>query len=100
MGGAVHQTRLHGYYPAIEGYHYHRPNTTALEAQRIGLQVIRNAVGEEVILDKDGSPMLNPVGLVDMGRISADTGHSFERTKNAASGIAARFYMQRISFRQ
>jgi hypothetical protein len=82
---------------AIEGYHYH-PNTTALEAQRIGLQVIRDAVGEEVILDKDGSPMLNPVGLVDTGRVSADTGHSFERTKNAASGIAARFYMQRNFF--
>jgi hypothetical protein len=55
-------------------------------------------VGEEVILDKDGSPMLNPVGLVDTGRISADTGHSFERTKNAASGIAARFYMHRNFF--
>jgi alpha-galactosidase len=82
---------------AIEGYHY-RPNTTALETQRIGLQVIRDAVGEDVILDKDGSPMLNPVGLVDTGRISADTGHSFERTKNAASGIAARFYMQRNFF--
>src|SRR5271166_3208865 len=82
---------------AIEGYHY-RPNTTALEAKRIGLQVIRDVVGEEVILDKDGSPMLNPVGLVDTGRISADTGHSFERTKNAASGIAARFYMQRNFF--
>src|SRR5580698_4843725 len=82
---------------AIEGYHY-RPNTTALETQRIGLQVIRDAVGDEVILDKDGSPMLNPVGLVDTGRISADTGHSFERTRNAASGIAARFYMQRNFF--
>jgi alpha-galactosidase len=82
---------------AIEGYHY-RPNTTALEAQRIGLQVIRDAVGDEVILDKDGSPMLNPVGLVDTGRISADTGHSFERTRNAASGIAARFYMHRNFF--
>jgi alpha-galactosidase len=82
---------------AIEGYHY-RPNTTALEAQRIGLQIIRDTVGDEVILDKDGSPMLNPVGLVDTGRISADTGHSFERTKNAASGIAARFYMQRNFF--
>jgi len=82
---------------AIEGYHY-RPDTTALETQRIGLQIIRDAVGDEVILDKDGSPMLNPVGLVDTGRISADTGHSFERTKNAASGIAARFYMQRNFF--
>ena len=82
---------------AIEGYRY-RPNTTALEAQRVGLQIIRDTVGEYVVLDKDGSPMLNPVGLVDTGRISADTGHSFERTKNAASGIAARFYMQRNFF--
>jgi hypothetical protein len=82
---------------AIEGYRY-RPNTTALEAQRIGLQVIRDAVGEEVILDKDGSPMLNPVGLVDTGRISVDTGHSFQRTRNAAPGIAARFYMHRNFF--
>jgi alpha-galactosidase len=77
---------------AIEGFYY-RPNTTALEAQRIGLQVIRDTVGDEVILDKDGSPMLNPVGIVDTGRISADTGHSFLRSKTAAPGIAARFYM-------
>ena len=42
--------------------------------------------------------MLTPVGLVDTGRVSADTGHSFERTKNAAPGIAARFYMQRNFF--
>jgi hypothetical protein len=77
---------------AIEGYYY-RPATTALEAQRIGLRVIRDAVGDDVILDKDGSPMLNPVGIVDTGRVSADTGHSFLRSKTAAPGIAARFYM-------
>lgn len=82
---------------AIEGYHY-RPNTTALEAQRIGLQIIRDTVGNGVLLDKDGSPMLNPVGLVDTGRISVDTGHNFQRTKNAAPGIAARFYMHRNFF--
>ncbi|MGA8493788.1 MAG: PKD domain-containing protein [Terriglobales bacterium] len=82
---------------AIEGYRY-RPNTTTLEAQRIGLQIIRDTVGDEVILDKDGSPMLNPVGLVNTGRISADTGHSFERTRDAAPGIAARFYMHRNFF--
>ena len=82
---------------AIEGYRY-RPNTTTLEAQRIGLQIIRDTVGDEVILDKDGSPMLSPVGLVDTGRISVDTGHSFQRTKDAAPGIAARFYMHRNFF--
>jgi alpha-galactosidase len=82
---------------AIEGYRY-RPNTTALEAQRIGLEIIRDTVGNDVVLDKDGSPMLNAVGLVDTGRVSADTAHSFEGTKDAASGIAARFYMNRNFF--
>jgi len=82
---------------AIEGY-YHRPNTTALEAQRIGLEVIRKTVGDDVLLDKDGSPMLNPVGLVDEGRISQDTGHAFLRSKEAAPGIAARYYMHRNFF--
>ena len=82
---------------AIEGFRY-RPNTTALEAQRIGLQIIRDTVGDEVVLDKDGSPMLTPVGLVDTGRVSSDTAHSFQATKNAAPGIAARFYMHRNFF--
>ena len=82
---------------AIEGY-YHRPNTTALEAQRIGLEIIRKTVGDDVLLDKDGSPMLNPVGLVDEGRISQDTGHAFLRSKEAEPGIAARYYMHRNFF--
>jgi hypothetical protein len=82
---------------AIEGY-YFRPNTTALEAQRIGLQLIREAVGDDVLLDKDGSPMLTPVGLVDDGRVSQDTGHTFARSKEAAPGIAARYYMHRNFF--
>lgn len=82
---------------AVEGQ-YFRPNTTAMEAQRIGLQIIRSAVGESVVLDKDGSPMLNPVGIVDAGRISQDTGHTFEATRDAASGVAARYYMNRNFF--
>ncbi len=82
---------------SIEGYRY-RPNTTALEAQRIGLQFLRKVVGNDVLIDKDGSPMLPPVGLVDMGRISADTSHSFQNTKAVEPGIAARFYMNRNYF--
>jgi alpha-galactosidase len=79
---------------AVEGYFY-RPNTTALEAQRLGLKIIRKTVGEGVLLDKDGSALLGPVGLVDEGRISVDTGHSFDSSKDAAPNIAARFYMNR-----
>jgi hypothetical protein len=80
---------------AVEG-HYYQPNTTAMEAQRIGLGIIRQTVGNDVLLDKDGGVMLNPVGYVDFGRISQDTGHAFESsTKVAAPGIAARYYMNR-----
>lgn len=82
---------------AIEGYRY-TPNTTAMQAQRIGLEIIRQAVGDNVWLDKDGSVMLNPVGYVDYGRISQDTGHTFDATKEAAPGIAARYYMDRNFF--
>lgn len=82
---------------AIEAY-YHRSNTTALEAQRIGLQIIREAVGDDVLLDKDGSPMLSPVGFVNDGRISQDTGHTFARSREAAPAIAARYYMHRKFF--
>ncbi|HLK34618.1 MAG TPA: alpha-galactosidase [Terriglobales bacterium] len=81
----------------VEGHHY-VPNTTALQAQRIGLQIIRDTVGDHVVLDKDGSPMLNPVGIVDTGRISVDTGHAFVASKEAAPGIAARYYMNRNFF--
>lgn len=82
---------------AVEGAYY-RPNTTALEAQRIGLQIIRKAMGDDTVLDKDGSTMLNPVGYVDAGRISQDTGHTFDASRDAASGIAARYYMNRNFF--
>ncbi|MDE2262161.1 MAG: alpha-galactosidase [Gammaproteobacteria bacterium] len=82
---------------AIEGYYY-KPHTTGMEAQRIGLGIIRDAVGDGVYLDKDGSVMLNPVGYVDYGRISQDTGHSFEASRDAATGIAARYYMDRNYF--
>jgi alpha-galactosidase len=82
---------------AIEGYYY-KPNTTALEAQRIGLEIIRDTVGDNVYLDKDGSVMLNPVGYVDYGRISQDTGHTFQASQDAAAGIAARYYMNRNFF--
>jgi len=77
---------------AIEGYHY-RPDTSAIEALQIGLQVIRDAAGPDVLLDKDGCPMLAAAGYTDLGRTSTDTGHSYKGTKEDAVGIAARYYM-------
>jgi alpha-galactosidase len=77
---------------AIEGFRY-RPNISAIEALQIGLKVVRDAVGPDVLLDKDGSPMLAAAGYTDLGRISTDTGHSYAGTKEDATGIAARYYM-------
>ena len=82
---------------AVEGRHF-RPDTTALQAQRIGLQVIRDTVGDGVLLDKDGSPMLNPVGIVDTGRISVDTSHAYDDIRLSAGGVAARYWMNRRFF--
>jgi alpha-galactosidase len=79
---------------AVEGVHY-RANTTALEALRTGLEIIRQTVGDDVVLDKDGSFMLTPVGIVNTGRIGQDTGHTFGSTHDAATGVAARYYMNR-----
>ena len=79
---------------AIEGFHY-RANTSAIEALQSGLKIIREAVGDDILLDKDGSPMLAPVGYTDLGRTSTDTGHSFHGAKEDATGIAARYYMNR-----
>lgn len=39
--------------------------------------------------------MLTPVGVVNTGRISQDTGHTFQATREAAAGVAARYYMNR-----
>ncbi|MGC1361966.1 MAG: PKD domain-containing protein [Silvibacterium sp.] len=83
---------------AIEGYHY-RPNTTAIEAEQIGLRIIRDAIGPDVLLDKDGSPMLPAVGYTDLGRISTDTGHSYAGMREDATGIAARYYMNENFYR-
>ncbi|MGO9084899.1 MAG: PKD domain-containing protein [Candidatus Sulfotelmatobacter sp.] len=77
---------------AVEGYYY-RPNTSAFEALHIGLKVIRDAVGPDVLLDKDGSPMLVPVGYTEFGRISADAAHSYRIIKQNEVAIAARYYM-------
>jgi hypothetical protein len=69
-----------------------------MEALRITLRTIRDAVGEDVLLDKDGSPMLVPVGIVDEGRLAGDAKHSFEDIKGNAIGLAGRYYMHGTFF--
>ena len=63
-----------------------------LKRSRSALKILRDAVGPDVLLDKDGSPLLPAVGYTDLGRLSTDTGHSFQGARRC-SGIAARYYM-------
>ena len=79
---------------AFEGYHY-RPNTTALEAVRLMLRLIREAAGPDAILITDGAPFMGAAGLVEFAHISQDTEHTFAGTKETAVGVAAHYYTHR-----
>ena len=83
---------------AFEGYHY-QPDTTALEAVRIMLRLIREAAGPDVILITDGSPYMGAAGLVEFAHISQDTDHTFAGTKEAAVGVAGHYYTHRNFWR-
>lgn len=82
---------------AVEGYR-HRRNTTALEAYRIGLQIIRETVGNDVRLSLNGGLLLSSVGFVDTALTSDDRFHTFFSTKRAGPGIAGHYYMHRNFF--
>ena len=81
---------------AIEGFRY-RPETTALEAQRIGLQIIRDAVGDDVVLDKDGSPMLTPSASLTPA-VFPPTRRTLFVDAGCRSGDRCPFYMHRNFF--
>lgn len=81
-------------YTLIEGYRY-RPNVTAIETQKILLQLLREAMGPDVLFEKDGGPFLSSVGFVDFGRSGWDTGHVFQDVIFASTGLATHYYMHR-----
>jgi len=82
---------------SIEGYRY-RPNTTAIEADRIALQIIRETVGEDVVLHLNaGFLELSSVGLVDVALI-ADPSHAFSSTKQAGYRVPEHYYMDHNFF--
>jgi alpha-galactosidase len=53
----------------------HTAGTTAVEAYRSGMQLIRDAVGPQTYLLGCGAPLLPSLGLVDAMRVSSDTYH-------------------------
>lgn len=82
---------------SLEGYRY-RPNTTAIEADRMALQIIRQTVGEDVVLELNaGFLELSAVGLVDTALI-ADPSHMFSSTKEAGYRVAQHYYMDHNFF--
>ena len=82
---------------SLEGYRY-RPNTTAIEADRMALQIIRQTVGEGVVLQLNaGFLELSAVGLVDVALI-ADPSHLFSSTQEAGYRVAQHYYMDHNFF--
>ncbi|MFP4311634.1 MAG: glycoside hydrolase family 36 protein [Nitriliruptoraceae bacterium] len=60
---------------ALPGRRY--GDVTPLEAYRLGLTLLREAIGEEAVLLGCGAPLLPSIGLVDAMRISPDIDPSF-----------------------
>jgi len=81
------------------GSYYYKPNTTALEAQRIGLKIIRDTVGTMLFLDKDGSVHAEPRRLCGLWRISQDTGTPIRREQRSGTRNCSAIYMNRKFFR-
>ncbi len=65
-------------------------DVTAIEAFRIGLELIRAAAGDEAYLLGCGAPILPSVGLVDAMRISCDTHHRYEPEEDDLSMPSSR----------
>ncbi len=59
-------------YAATIPAHRHNPYTTRAEALRIGLEIIRESIGEDSFLIGCGCPILPAVGIVDAMRIGMD----------------------------
>ncbi len=84
---------------AYEGAHYE--NATGTEAFRIGLKIIREAVGDETYILGCGAPILPGVGIFDGNRIGGDTfygiaGHAVMNWLQlvwVARNTAARYFM-------
>jgi alpha-galactosidase len=64
------------YAGAMEGGRHE--DASALEAYRLGMQVIRDAIGPDSVLVGCGAPLLPTIGLVDAMRISPDVDPSME----------------------
>jgi len=56
---------------AYEGVHYDN-SKTGTEALRLGLEIIREAMGNDAYIDGCGAPMLPGVGIFDGNRIGGD----------------------------
>lgn len=82
---------------SIEGYR-HRPNTTALEAYRIALQIVRETVGDQVRLHLNSGLWLSSVGFVDTASTAGEKFHTFFSTKLAGLAVAGHYYMDRNFF--
>jgi len=66
------------YAAALEGIRYER--VTRAQAYRKGIQIIRDAVGDNVFILGCGAPLGPSIGIVNGMRVSCDTAHIWEST--------------------
>lgn len=71
-------------FAALMGENRSAPNTTGVEAYRMGLSKIREAVGEDTLILGCGAPILPSVGLVDFMRIGADVAPYWDKAYQTA----------------
>ena len=66
----------------------HDPRATGASALRKGLEVIREAAGEDCYILGCGSPLLPAVGLVDAMRVSQDTDRRWKNPMDILFGLS------------
>lgn len=67
----------------------HNPNATRAQALRAGLEIIRQAIGEEAFLLGSGAPLLPCVGMVDGMRVGPDVAGNWHPSRPDLSMPAA-----------
>ncbi len=63
---------------AVDGV-FHDPSMTRIQAYRKGLEIIRDAIGDDVFILGCGAPLGPSIGLVDGIRIGVDTYYAFSQ---------------------
>lgn len=77
---------------------FYRDKMGRIDILRLGLQIIRDAVGDESYILACGCPPEATIGIVDSCRITGDISTYFSTTKIQASFLSSRYWMNQRLF--